>query len=225
MGPEPTDRTRQQHLEWCMAQMASGDDAALFTFVDSFGDQVEAQVRRIVGGLFRSDILADGDEINGLVLNVCLAIHDRASGWHPGGAPPWVWAHSAIRQVVISHVGHRQVADETGIEGDVNGDQTVGADVTPDTWHALTNEHPYLQLLDQVLLEEGSARDRWIFIEYLTQQGSGDPSPANTVGEVFTLSPANVRQIVRRQRVKLKRRAEGDPHFAPLLELPLVSAA
>jgi len=220
----PTHPTPDE-LGQCMARMAAGDDAAVFTFARLFGDQVERAVRQAVGGMGRRDVLVDRDEINGLVLDVCLLIHDKAAGWQPGGAPPWVWARSAIRQLVSRSVGHRQVADETGIEGDVSSGNASVVDVTPDTWAALTARDEQLRLLDQALVACGSDRDRWVFLEYLTQQGSGDPSPAITVSAMFGLSPANVRQIVRRQKVKVRHFAESNEHHSSLLELRSVVAA
>jgi len=158
-------------------------------------------------------------------MDACYLIHDKAPGWKPGSAPPWFWAQAAIHQLVIHRVGHRQGANEEGIEGDVSDGQTTAVDLTPETWAILITQHEKLHLLDEALSAAGSDRNRWVFLEYILQQASNDPSPAITVGAMFELTPANVRQIVRRQRLRLQHLAQTNSRFAFLLELPVADAA
>ena len=60
-----------------------------------------------------------------------------------------------------------------------------------------------------------TASNRRIVIEYLEQQAAGDPSPAHTVGQVFDLTPAAVRQVCSRTLRKVRAlldAASCEPH-------------
>jgi hypothetical protein len=63
-------------------------------------------------------------------------------------------------------------------------------------------------LLVTTLLTE---RDRRIVVEYLQQQAAGDPSPSHTVGRMFELAPATVRQVCSRALRKVRAVLGGDP--------------
>jgi hypothetical protein len=51
----------------------------------------------------------------------------------------------------------------------------------------------------------------------------GDPSPAVTVGALYGMKPASVRQQSRRTRLRLRALAETEPRFGPLAELAVVA--
>lgn len=209
-----------EHLRWCMQQMAAGDQAFAFTFIDSFGERVEVVVRRILSDLGRRDLLGKTDELSSLVVDACLVIADKAAGWQPdGGALPWNWAKRAIRSSIARTIDQQAAASEEDFECDAEAGGETGYDVTPETWARLAAANKQLGLLDEALTTVASERDRWLFIEYLTQQGGGDPSPALTVGTIYGLQAANVRQIVRRQRQRLAKQAETDARFASLRSL------
>ncbi len=61
-------------------------------------------------------------------------------------------------------------------------------------------------------------------LEYQVQKALGDRSPANTVGVMFDLSPANVRQIDRRVRRKLSDLQANDSAYTALARLSWVEA-
>jgi DNA-directed RNA polymerase sigma subunit (sigma70/sigma32) len=69
-----------------------------------------------------------------------------------------------------------------------------------------------------------SERDRAVFVEYLLQTDLGDPSPAVTVGAVFGLQAANVRQIVKRTRTRLAGPARTDDICPTMGHQPILAS-
>ena len=106
-----------------------------------------------------------------------------------------------------------------------HGEAPVGSPVmvTPDLVD-LAGDHVELAQLLSALTAVASERDAKVHLEYQAQKALGDRSPANTVGEMFGLSPSNVRQIDRRLRQRLSGLAESDPSFATLVRLSWVEA-
>ena len=95
--------------------------------------------------------------------------------------------------------------------------------VTPDLVDLAGEYHEVHQLL--IALDAiASERDGQVHLEYQVQKALGDRSPANTVGAMFDLSPANVRQIDRRLRRKLSDLHANDSAYTALARLSWVEA-
>lgn len=230
----------------CMEGMAAGDAAFLFTFHERFGPKVAWLVRDIVRGMGRLDVLGDRDEIDGLVIDACEVLFVRAAGWRSGGALPWNWARNAIRSSVAAGVGHRQIEfteafgvdsqgrQGSGVEGEASGPKAGAADLTGDTvvglvlagdgqarddLSAVISANPRARLLDQAIRSVGCERSQLVCWQYGIQKGLGDPSPAITVGRMFGLNPGNIRQIYRRQKVRVEALIETDERFEPIREI------
>lgn len=205
-------------LERCMTGMATGDPAHFFAFVEEFGPKVRWVVLDIVRSMGRHDLVGDADELDGLTLDACEVIFDRASGWRPGGAAPWNWAHKAIRSRVAATIGHRTVelAGDEDPGGEAGSHHGVVADLTADDLDALIARHPRVGLLDLAIRAVGSDRNQEIYWEYRIQQGLGDPSPAVTVAAQFGVRPDNVRQICRRHGRKVWDLVHTDERFTAL---------
>ena len=102
MEREPTTpEQRRRLLEQCMAAMAAGDAAFMFTFLHEFGPQVERVVRSIVAEMGRRDVLADTDEVHGLVQDAVMVVFERSPGWRPDGASPRLWRGANGRRVGV----------------------------------------------------------------------------------------------------------------------------
>ena len=71
------DRSRVAEL---MARIVDGDEAAFFMLVSEFDSRVAYIVRQFVIDMGRRDILADEDELGGLVTDAWLVIRERAGG-------------------------------------------------------------------------------------------------------------------------------------------------
>lgn len=71
--------TDDEDLCKCMEGMAGGDTAFLFTFHQRFGPKLAWVVRDILRQMGRIDILANADEVDGLVLDACEVVFDRSS--------------------------------------------------------------------------------------------------------------------------------------------------
>ncbi|MGH2686641.1 MAG: hypothetical protein ACRDJP_14345, partial [Actinomycetota bacterium] len=92
--------------------MAGGDDSAAFMLCLEFRRELTAAVRRAADHL---GARLDLDDVDGLVVDVALALRRRAAGWDPRrGALPWSWARPLVVSIVSRHVG--QYADV--LEGD-----------------------------------------------------------------------------------------------------------
>jgi hypothetical protein len=200
------------------------DDLAMVVpFLDAYGDRLAAVVRRHLRDLGRDDLARDDDTVYGLVVDVALLLRDHAGAWRPdGGALPWSWAWSGIRALVVEAAGHAR-AD---VELDRLGERTaapISADAEVDL-DELAARVPELDLLLEAIRELGLRdRDRRVHVEYRLQVALGDPSPAQTVGAEFGLTPELVRQIDRRVRARLQRLAATVERFAPIADLPWVT--
>jgi len=202
-----------------MAAMASGDRAALFPFVEIFGNVLAAMVRRTLADLGRNDVAKKPEDVDYLVQSAAFVIFDRSSSWRPdGGALPWVWAERAIRAEIVRWLGHPAVEWSGDIEVD---DLRAGLPIASREvdLSSLAADHRLVALLLEAVKEVASERDRHVHLEYQIQKGLGDRSPATTVADIFGLSPANVRQIDRRVRQKLQDLIVSDRRFAALIGL------
>lgn len=218
------DRERLVHL---MVQMAAGDMAALYPFVDEFGEHLARTVRSIAGRIGRRDAVRDPDDLTEMVTTAALTIFDRAAGWDPErGAMPWTWAYRAIQAEVVAWIGHRSVElDESRIDTarvDAADPPIVRqADVD---YARLTGRYPDVSTLLTAVSIVASPKHGEVHLQYRLQTALGDPSPSETVAEMFGLSPANVRKIDQRVRAKLSQLRIEDPTFAALRSVVWVEA-
>lgn len=228
-------------LERCMEAMASGDSAFLFTFHERFGPKINWIVRDIVRGMGRVDVLADSDELDGLVIDACEVIFDRASGWRTGGALPWNWARMAIRSRVAAGIGHRVVEFDEGILGVESVEEGVGGEgvgieveasgasgraVDPSSGATLKSDiaaigavDQRVQLLDLAIRSVGSERNQQICWHYGVQKGLGDPSPSITIAAMFGVSDGNARQIYHRHMARVDALVRSDDQFVSIREI------
>ena len=212
-------------LAWLMAAMAD-DQAMVIPFVAEFGDQLASTVRAHLCRFGRRDLARDHDEVTGLVWDVALFLQARAGAWAPGGARPWNWARRGIAKLVADAIGHAradvdlEALDHTRAEIERGSAPDPVAPSIEVDLADLVGE-PRVALLRRALEAiDCRRRDRLVHVEYRLQWAYGDPSPANTVGELFGLRPDHVRQIDRRVRTRLQALARGDATYAPLADLP-----
>lgn len=206
-----------------MAQLAGGDRRAACTLALEFSGPIGGAIRTHLGALGVHDV--DRDELDSLVIDVCIMLADVAGAWRAdGGATPWQWAFHRVRQVVSGFVGqHADDLDEGLLDlaapAPAPGDE-------PDVMallDGLAGQWPLVALVREGLEAVASARDRQILLEVELQAVLGDPSPAVTVAAEWGMQPAAVRQVVSRTRRRLRGLAQGDERFAPLADLPLAA--
>jgi DNA-directed RNA polymerase specialized sigma24 family protein len=187
-------------LDRVMARLAAGDVAYAVTLATGCARPIARLVRTLLCEMGRRDLARDRDEVAGLVLDACFVIADRAGGWRPGGASPWVWARFAIRAEVARSIGHRCVELD-----DHRHDEREPEPVDIVDYDELVERDARFASFDDVLRGCTSERDRRIVVEYVQQQSAGDPSPAITVGHMFGLEPATVRQVFSRAMRKVRK--------------------
>jgi hypothetical protein len=216
------DSIDRDRLREVMAGMAAGDAAMLVAFVVEFGTPLRSVVRRTVFSYGRRDLLTDDADVTDLVTTAALEVFDRAAGWDPDGAPPWVWAERAIRAALAQRAGHA-LADVTPDDLDQQPVQlTLSRALDGDARRVLVRIaelEPRATMWWNAVGTITTDRNRNIYFEYEVQKALGDRSPAHTVGTIFGLTPANVRQIARRVRVRLTERIRTDAELAPLRDL------
>ncbi len=207
-----------------MARMATGDSAAVFDLVDRFGPELRAAVSRVA--VSRGAHL-DRQALDDLALDVGLELNDLARAWRPdAGALPWTWARHRVAAVVDRHLGQWCSSLDVGVERTEKEDGPVPSAHEArlvDVMRRMGSTEPLVELLFEALELVLSERDRQLFLEVEVQQALGDRSPATTVGPMLGMQPAAVRQQYRRARLRLRRLAGTDPHYAPLADLPIVA--
>jgi hypothetical protein len=217
------EKQRFERLVEVMERMAGGDRAAVITLYLEFGDHVAALLRRELRRLGLEHV--EPHELDGLVLDACMAIEKSAGAWNPaGGALPWNWAAKRLAGIAQGWVGqHADPIDDHDV-------------VAAEQLRALGDEPEGLEVLERLapchdgcaLMEEAfdrlnvSRRDRSILIEVKIQAAEGDPSPSLTVAREHALKPDAVRQIVKRTLDRLRGLAACEPRFAGLAQLPLL---
>ena len=234
------DSQQFDELVGIMARLAQGDEAAVVTLYERFGDRVAGTVRAV---LRERGLTLVHDEVGGLVLDACLAIAAVAGAWSPdGGALPWTWARRRIERCVDRLIGQRTVPlddhlhlVESQSTGAYAGSAVyVGrAGLDADAGRPLCTALAGLSATDTRcrLLDDAFDRaavsplDREVCLQYAAEQHTGNRSPATTVGAMFALKEPTVRQRVRRSRERLRRLAADDTRFAPLAQLPLLACA
>jgi hypothetical protein len=204
-----------------MAAMAD-DVAMVVPFLAAYGGRLAGVVRRHLRELGRAELAGDPDTVQGLVLDVALWLRDHAGSWRPDGSLPWTWAWSAIRALVIEHIGHARADVELeGLDDQWVAPTSPVGDLDLDE---LATRVPELALLFEALDRIGvGERDRRVHVEYRLQVAMGDPSPAHTVAAELGLHTDHVRQIDRRVRAKLQALSTQIARFAPLAEWPWVT--
>jgi hypothetical protein len=234
------DSQQFDELVGIMARLAEGDEAAVVTLYERFGDRVAGTVRAV---LRERGLTLVHDEVGGLVFDACLAVAAVAGAWSPdGGALPWTWARRRIARCVDRLIGHRTVpldehlhVVESHSSGAYAG--SVGyvgvSGLEPDDGRPLCTALAGLSATDARcrLLDDAFDRaavsplDREVCLQYAAEQNTGNRSPATTVGAMFALKEPTVRQRVRRSRERLRRLAAAGTRFAPLAQLPLLACA
>jgi hypothetical protein len=217
------EKERRDRLATLMAGLAAGDGRAACALALEFSAPIGAAVRSHLADLGIHDV--ERDELDSLVIDVCIMLADVASAWRAdGGASPWQWAYHRVRQVVSAWVGqHADTLDEAMFDGPAPP-EAPGCE--PDLMlllDGLAADWPLVALVREGLEAVATARDRAILLEVEVQTVMGDPSPSVTVAAVRGMEPAAVRQVVSRTRRRLLGLAEDDAHFAPLAELPLAA--
>lgn len=217
------EQGRRDKLEELMARLAEGDGTAACALAASFSGPIGSAIRAHLEDLGVFDV--DREEIDGLVIDVCLMLADIAAAWRAdGGASPWHWARHRVRTVVSSWVGqHADALDEAVLERE---DPAPSPGDEPDliaVLERLAAERPILALVREGLEVVANPRDRAILLEVGVQTILGDPSPAVTVATLRDMTPAAVRQVMARTRRRLRALAEDDERFAPLADLPIAA--
>ncbi len=216
-------REHRERLEDLMARLAAGDRSVACVLALEFSGPIGATVRAHLGDLGVVDV--ERDELDGLVIDVCLMLADVAGAWRPdGGASPWHWARHRVRTLVASWVGqHADPLDDALLEAEglppAPGDEPDLGEVLDQ----LAAQLPLVALVREGLRTVASPRDRALLLEVGVQGVLGDPSPAVTVAALHDMTPEAVRQVLSRARRRLRRLAADDERFAPLADLPLAA--
>jgi hypothetical protein len=221
------EATTFERVAELMARMGAGDRTAIFCLYDEFSGPLATMVRRL---LRRRGVDAiPRDDVDGLVIECCIALSDVAGAWRPeGGALPWTWARHRIEAVVQRYVGqHADRLDDVHLSR--LADRPAEA-ASPGTeaealglLDALAGGDGLCGLLREALGRSGTERDQRLLLEVQIQHSMGDRAPAATVAGMFDMSSEAVRQQVRRVRVRLQRLVADEPRYAALADLPLVA--
>jgi hypothetical protein len=240
------ERARLRELADIMGQLADGDETAAFALYERFGDKVGGTVRAV---LRARGLTLVRDEVDGLVLEACLAIAAVAAAWSPdGGALPWVYARRRIENCVDRVVGQYTVPLDDYLRAMEDGEVARGPlvrAIVPEP--APVDDRPLVEALAALAGDDGgrgesardgdhcrllhdaldraavSATDRELTLQYAAEQGSGNRSPATTVAAMFDLRDTAVRQRVHRSKRRLRAVAASEERFAPLADLPLLA--
>jgi len=218
------DSVERARLREVMAGMAAGDMAMLVALIDEFGTSLRNVVRRTVFAFGRRDLLADPADLTDLVTTAALEVFDRAGGWDPDGAPPWVWAERAIRSAVAVQVGHAPAdvdldhLDDRPVQLPLPLTPALDGDARR-VVRRLAQLEPRAALWWDAVGGIATDRNRRVYFEFELQKALGDRSPACTVARMFGLNPDNVRQIAHRVRTRLAERIRSDARLAPLRDL------
>lgn len=195
-----------------MARLAAGDMAAMTTLMDRWERPIKAALWRIARS---RNVRLQADDLDEMLVGAVLVLQHVAGAWSPeGGAMPWVWAKHRLANVVDEFLGQLGPSIDAGTELHLAAEPmpTVACEEhdVEEVLAQLAREgsiagdrHRLVDDLRHALQAVASERDRRVFLEVAMQAAAGDPSPANTVGQMFGLQPATVRQIRCRVRRKL----------------------
>ena len=145
-----------------MASMATGDPAALFPFIDEFGNELAGTVRRLLMSLNRPDVLRKNEDVDYLVQSAAFVLFDRSPSWDPAGALPWTWAERAIRAEIVRWLGHPAVEWDDRSHGEAHVGSPVM--VTPDLVDLAGDHVELAQLLSALtaVASERGRRESWL---------------------------------------------------------------
>jgi hypothetical protein len=177
-----------------MSELAAGDETAVFALYERFGDKIGGTVRAV---LRARGLTLVHDEVDGLVLEACLAIAGVAGAWSPdGGALPWVYARRRIENCVDRVVGQYTVPLDDYLRAVEDGEAGYPP-FTPPGGHAPlpVDDRSLAQALEEMspgddrcrLLHDAldraavSPTDRELTLQYAAEQGSGNRSPSASV--------------------------------------------
>jgi hypothetical protein len=170
------------------------------------------------------------DQLDDLTRSAVVDIAGLAGTWRPdGGALPWNWA----RQRILAQAFTAVTGCHNSLNSDPDGDlpeaetQFASASDEADLAEALDRLAgcvPEAELLLSGLNQVANERDRCIWLEYVAEQATGNPSPAGAVARIHGLAEPNVRKIVQRVRKGLRDLGQGDPSFEMLGQFPAVAA-
>jgi hypothetical protein len=205
--------------------MAADDRAAVVSLYKEFGPTIASVMHRILGDFHVEHV--DRDDLDGLVMDACLALYDCAGAWRPdGGAQPWTWADKRLRQVAATFIGlHTDVLDDERAER-LAAEETESTLEDPDELAILDTiaaTGDRARLLRDAFGLVASPRNQAITLEVKVQAVMGDPSPAVTVARRRDMKPDAVRQVVKRTLDGLRALAASDPTYAPLADLPFLA--
>lgn len=190
-----------------MALAASGVEAAAVLLYQEFGLHIARSLRRHLGDFGVRDI--DADDLHGLTMDACFELYDHARSWSPtGGALPWVWADRRMRQLVSRHVGQwsdpideeHQALPAAPIAGVRSSDEPDELELLRIMAKSRRDVANYVDALDAAAT---STRNKEVLVAYRLQASLGDRSPAVTIGRRFAMTPAAVRQVVKRTSDRL----------------------
>ena len=215
---------RHARLAGIMARLATGDGLALFDLLVEFAGPLRAAVRR---SLDRLQFIADVDLTDELVMETALVVQAVAPSWSPeGGALPWVWAEARVHARISAYLGqHHDDLDNEASAAIPDRPLVSNRDDGEDEWatlRMLAAEHPELALLEEALMTAATTREQLVLLPYEALKADGDPSPARTLAVELDLSPDNVRQIVRRAKVKVRKLVDTDDRYASIRDLPIL---
>lgn len=201
------DIDRDQLAE-VMAAAAAGVETAAITLYQEFGLHVARMLRRHLRDFGVRDI--DSDELHGLTMDACFILYDHAPGWsRAGGALPWVWAERRLRNLVSRHIGQwSNSLDDQLLEvpaAPLAGDGPVDDQDELELLHSVARRHDAAAAYAAALSSAAtSERNQRVLLAYRLQSSLGDRSPANTIGRRFGMTPAAVRQVVKRTSDRLE---------------------
>ncbi len=208
-------------LATIMESLAAGEGAAIHWLIEAHRADLARTVRAIASARKRS---LNAELVDELVLEAALAVREVAGAWRPDGAPPWVWARGRIQAAVDRCLGlFGDELDPERMETEVAPAPPAHEEETSVYLKRLAASVPEVHLLCEGLSRVASPRDQALFVEVGIQSVMGDPSPAVTVGAIYGMNPASVRQQSRRTRLRLRQLADTEPRFRALAEMALVS--
>lgn len=212
----------RERLAEVMAEAAAGAPLAPLRLYQEFGQPVMRSLRSHLRSLGQTAV--DPDDLHGLTMDACMELADLAASWRPdGGALPWVWAERRLRRLASDFVGQWSVELDEAVLDLPEAAPAAGVDDPEELELLLRLAHdwPVADLLVQALGAVTTERNQQILLAYRLQASLGDPSPANTTGHRFGMTPPAVRQVVKRTRDRLRHLIEHEPHYAGLAQLPL----
>lgn len=154
-----------------------------------------AEARRVGAWLGR-------DDLESLAVDAILALVDVIGPWRPGGALPWRWGRHRVLAVVHQHLGTFTRPLDEEVEALPAPPVVATVDESRAALRSLAARHAGARQLEEQLaaLPERHG-DLWLAFQM--EKGSGNSSPAVTVGAEQGMQPAAVRKAVQRVNERL----------------------